>query len=147
MDCDASSVGLGAVISHIFPSGEERPIAFASRTLLSSECNYSQIEKEALAIIFGIRKFHQYLYAQKFTLVTDQQPLTTIFRPKRALPTLAAARIQRWAILLAAYNYEVKYHSTKEHTNADALSRLPLEQRGKRVQPPILMFIRLKCYV
>ena len=97
-----------------------------------SECNYSQTEKEALAIIFGIKKFHQYLYDRKFTLVTDHQPLTTIFGPKRALPTLAAAHIQWWAILLAAYNYEVKYRLTKEHTNADALSRLPLEQRGEK---------------
>ena len=137
MDCDASSVGLGTVISHVFPNGDEWPIAYASRTLSASECNYSLIEKEALAIVFGIKKFHQYLYGRKFTLVTDHQPLTTIFGPKRTLLTLAAARIQRWAILLSAYNYEVKYRSTKEHTNADALSRLlPLEQCTKTHQSP-----------
>ena len=56
--------------------------------------------------------------------MTDHQPLTIILGPKKAL---AAARIQRWALLLSAYNYEVKYRSTKEHTNADALSRLPLK--------------------
>ena len=132
MDCDASSVELGAVISHVGPNGRERPIAYASRTLSASERNYSQIEKEALAIVFGIKKFHQYLYGRRFTLVTDHQPLTTIFGPKKALPTLAAARIQRWALLLSAYNYEVKYRSTMEHTNADALSRLPMKAQESR---------------
>ena len=62
----ASSYELGAVLSHVLPHGVEQPIAFASRTLSCSEVNYSQVEKEALAIIFGVCKFHQYFVQKTF---------------------------------------------------------------------------------
>ena len=126
MAADASAYRVGAVISQQCKDGKEWPVAFASRTLTQSECNYSHLE-EALALIFGIKRFHTYLYGRKFTLITDHKPLTTILDPHHAIPTLAAARLQRWAIILSAYQYSIVFRWTEEHRNADALSRLPLK--------------------
>ena len=76
--------------------------------------------------MFGVKKFHRYLYGRSFTLLTDHQLLTTILGPTKGIPSLAAARLQRWAILLSAYKYIIKYKKSQAHSNADGLSRLPL---------------------
>lgn len=60
---------VGAVISHVLPDGEEKPSAFTSRTLKKAEINYAQLEPEELSIVLGVRKFHQYMYRRKFTVL------------------------------------------------------------------------------
>ncbi|KAL7886904.1 hypothetical protein AOLI_G00046250 [Acnodon oligacanthus] len=100
-------------------------------TLNKVEWNYAQIEREALSIIFGVRKFHHYLYGRKFTLLTDHRTLTTILSPSKAIPSMAAARMQRWALLLAAHDYTIQYREASHHGNGDGLSRLPIPTSPK----------------
>lgn len=126
---DAGPGGLGAVLSQRDDIGRERPLAFASRSLTKSELNYSQIQKEATAIVFGVRRFHQYLYGRQdpFILKTDHRPLVSIFNNKAGIPVTTALRLQRYAIILSAYNYKVQYISNDNNLVADYFSRAPLE--------------------
>ena len=126
IDTDASQAGLGAVISHMMPDGTERPIEFASRSLNKAEKNYGQIEKEALSLVWGVKKFHRYVYAREFELVTDHKPLLFLLGEKKEIPEHSQARIQRWALLLSSYRYKLRFRCTSNHCNADICSRFPL---------------------
>ena len=123
--CDASPKGVGACLMNTI-DGQERPVAYASRTLTPAECNYAQIEREALAIVFVVRKFHQYLYRRQFALVTDHRPLCKLLNSNQGVPSLAAARMQRWALILSVYHYVLEYTPGSLNECADCLSRLPL---------------------
>lgn len=121
---DASKDGIGAVISHIFPDKSEKVVEHASLSFTPAQRNYSQIEKEALALIFAVQKFHRMLFGRHFILQTDHKPLLAIFGSKTGIPIYAASRLQRWALILLNYDFELKYIHTDSFGKADVLSRL-----------------------
>ena len=130
---DSSSYGIGGVLCHLIDD-VERPICFVSRTLTTTERNYSQLEKEALAMVFALGKFHYYLWGQpNFTVITDHKPLLGIFSPTKIIPPMASGRIQRWSLLLQSYNFTLRHRSGALLGTADALSRLPLPNSSNAV--------------
>ncbi|CAK1601575.1 unnamed protein product [Parnassius mnemosyne] len=121
---DASPTGFRAVLSHIMPDKTERPIAFTSKSLTKAEKGYSQLDKEAAALIWGLKKFFQYCYGRKITLVIDNKPLSRILHPEKATPVTTAIRLVHYANFLAGFDYDIKLRKTTEHANADYFSRL-----------------------
>lgn len=134
---DASPYGVGAVLSHTYPDGSERIIQCASNSLTETQKKYAQIDKEAYAIVFGIKKFHQFLFGNHFTLITDHKPLAQIFKPQKGLPAYSAMRMQHYAVFLQAFNFNIKYRKSEDHGNADGFSRLPINETRTGEYDPI----------
>ena len=115
---DASDLGIGAILLQEY-EGEKFPIAYASRKLLQRECNYSTIEKECLALVWGVQKYQAYLYGKAFNIETDHQPLAYMQKAK-----VANARIMRWALSLQPYQYRIIAIKGSDNVGADYLSRI-----------------------
>lgn len=118
---DASNVVISAVISQKLVSNIDQPIQFASRLLRKSELNYSTIEKELLAIIFGVKVFRHYLYAStiEFLIITDHRPLVYLMNLKDV-----SSRLFRWKLLMSEFNFKIIYRAGSLNKVADALSRI-----------------------
>ena len=123
LSADASAYGLGVALMQLEGS-EWRPVAFASRALSQAETRYAQIEKEALAICWGCRKFDYFLAGRPFVVETDHKPLVSVLGEKELakLPL----RVQRFRIQMMEYSYTVRYTPGPKLVLADALSRAPV---------------------
>ncbi|UYV66708.1 K02A2.6-like [Cordylochernes scorpioides] len=119
---DASKDGLGAILMQ-----KEKPLSYASASLTSPQKHYSQIEKELLALYFGCKKFHYFLYGRKFTAYTDHKPLVSLL--KKNFDQMSP-RLQRLSLYLLNYQFEFRFIPGKSMIPADTLSRhfLPQEQ-------------------
>ncbi|XP_033733848.1 uncharacterized protein LOC117322984 [Pecten maximus] len=115
---DASDTGIGAILLQE-ENDKPMPVAYASRKLLPREKNYAIIERECLAIVWGIQKFEPYLYGREFVLETDHQPLTYLNRTRTA-----NGRLMRWALMLQPYRFRLRAIKGCDNVGADYLSRM-----------------------
>ena len=125
--------------SHVIPLLAKWLIAFASHTL-APERKYSHLDKEALSIIFEVKRFHQYLYGRQFIIHSEHKTLMYTFDEAKAVPLMASARIQWWALTLSTYTYTIQYKAGKDHANADGLSRLPWRMPQLKCQNQLRQF-------
>ena len=124
--------------------GSAKPIGFALQALSNAEKKYSQVEKEGLAYVFGVKRFHPYLYGHLFTLIIDCKSLLALFSPQQRISSQASAHIQRWALTMAMYEYTIAYRSTAAHGNEDTMRRLPLPESPQVTPLPSEMVLLME---
>ena len=117
---DASSIGLGAVLTQKQQIGKWLPTAYALRAPTPTESRYAQIEKEALAITYACKRFQEYLMGKSFHVHTDHKPLVPIFCTK-SLDEFPL-RVQRFRLLLLRFQFTISHIPSKDLTTADTLS-------------------------
>lgn len=128
--CDASGFGIGAVLMQRSGSPNKNGVvAYASRTLSSTERKYATTHRECLAVVFAVKHWRHYVYGRKFKVVTDHHALCWLMASKD--PT---GQLMRWSLILQEYDFEISYESGKTHKDADCLSRMPLEWEASKCE-------------
>lgn len=119
LSCDASDKAISGILSQ-----EGRPVMYLSRTLTGAEQNYSIIEKEALALIWAIKRAEKFIFGRYFSIQTDHRALQYLFSNNTELPKHASNHLQRWAIFLSGFDYDIKYVEGRSIPHVDALNRI-----------------------
>ena len=141
VETDSSSYGIAAVLlQKEINSQFWHPVQFISRTLNSAERNYSCLEREGLSVIFALDKLKHFLLGSKFLIYNDHKPLMSLFAKHKSIPQTCSARVQRWCLKLAQYNYEFVYSKGANNVQSDCLSRLPLSDVPQIDEPQELIF-------
>jgi len=120
LETDASGIGLGAVIKQQH-DGIEHPVSYASRTLTNAESNYSTIERECKAIVWGMAYFKHFLLGNLFILRTDHKPLLWLLKSKELDDY---TRLAKWTLKIQAFHFQIEYKKGEENVIADTLSRI-----------------------
>ena len=144
--CDASPYGVGAVLC-VRIDGIDRPCYFASSSLSSAEKNYSQLHREALAVVFGVKKFHKYIYGYPVNLYTDCKALETLMSSKKEWGSVINSRFLRWLLFLSSYNLNIQFKPSKFTVPADAMSRLPLKEGTEVMDVTIKSFDAIDLFL
>ncbi|GBG92904.1 hypothetical protein CBR_g57708 [Chara braunii] len=110
---------ISAILAQVGPSGIERVIEYASKSMPACKRNYAAPTGECYAALSGINRFHAYLYARKLTLVTDHEPLLALKKSKDY-----SGMIGRWATVLQSMDFDIRHRKHERHGNADGLTRL-----------------------
>jgi len=118
LHCDASSVGVGAILLQKQSNGTLRPVSYFNHRTTGAESKYHSFELECLAAIYAIKRFHIYLFGKAFKLVTDCDSFRLILNKQIVNPWIA-----RWAIFLQSYDFQIEHRSNKRMSHVDALSR------------------------
>ena len=118
VQCDASGIAVGAILSQIDDEGHEYVCSYASRLLKGAELHYTITEKECLAVIYAVKLFRVYVYGVEFDLVTDHIALSWLMKLRDA-----TGRLMRWSLYLQEFDFVIKYREGKKHANVDMLSR------------------------
>lgn len=136
LQTDASGIAVGAVLCN----KDMRPIAYASRPLNKAERNYQTIEKELVAIVWGIKYFRPYLFGKNFTIMTDHKPLIYLFGMKDP-----SSRLLKHRLTLEQYDFNITYINGKDNCVADALSRLPTNSDELKCMNSILLTVMTRA--